>query len=140
MAGRKLDLAGILERDVLEITLSGTDDGHGEKWTHTYSIGEPQLETVLVLQDDPDKVVEDAALLHLVLKDQGLTPEMIASMRRKQQMMAAKAILAHFLADPDELRALPGMDKVDLLYSTGLGRSRGSVERTPRTRSSARSV
>lgn len=135
---RKIDLGEILERDVLEIALAGRLQD-GERWSGVYRIGEPQLETFLAMQVDPDRNVEEGELLHLCFKDQGLTPEMIAGMGRKMRVLAAKAIMAHFLADPDELRALPGMDKVDLLYSTGLGLSLASAGPTRPTRSRARS-
>jgi hypothetical protein len=138
MASRKINISEILERDVLELVLSGKG-ADGVKWDQTFIVSEPQLETFLAMQDDPDKIVQDSELLLLVLKDQGLTRERIDMMGRKARMLAAKAIMAHFLADPDELRVMPGMDKVDLLYSTGLGLSLASAERTRRTRSSGRS-
>lgn len=126
---RKVNIDELIEHDVLELTLAGK----------AYTVGEPQLETFLTLQSDPDKTVPDDELLHLVLKDQGLTREIIGGLGMKRRMLAAKAIMAHFLADPDELRAMPGMDKVDLLYSTGLGLSLASAGRTRRTPSSGRS-
>jgi len=128
---RRYDAKALLSKPVLEVVIAE------KAYVVTAMKVAQALELAAAAEAEQDgkkkeRGTGDDEFLYLAFHDQGLTRADLKRATTLEKNVTTKIVMAVFFQAqaPEELRDIPGMDRVEMFVSTGLGRLADSFART----------